>query len=332
MSDCQHLRCPITLELFIDPVLAEDGQTYERSAIIQWIQQHGTSPFTRQQLSVSRLTPNRAIKTAVENFKRQNGESRRPSAPRGSIRNTIVLCETARWFPNGIVVAGGNGGGGAMNQLYKPESIAFDRQQNLYVSDPSFSRIQKYSRNSEEIVTLVTSVKAGELFIDRYDNLYFTVSSSHTVQKRSAVGGSVEVVAGNGRYGAALNQLNVPKAVYVDREESVYVVDMNNQRIVKWLKKSTTGIMLFGGTGVLKNPVGLFVDEVNELGAVYVCTHNSKVVKWMPNTQQLITVAGSDKAGNGSKTLFVKRFFWDLNLYCEIKKQLFFSLSVVSKI
>ncbi|CAF3592581.1 unnamed protein product [Adineta steineri] len=212
---------------------------------------------------------------------------------------SIVLCATARWFPNGIVVAGGNGGGGAMNQLYKPESIAFDSQQNLYVSDPSFSRIQKYSRNSEEIVTLVISVKAGELFIDRYDNLYFTVSSSHTVQKRSAVGGSIEVVAGNGRYGAALNQLNAPKAVYVDREESVYVVDMNNQRIVKWLKKSTTGIMLFGGTGVLKNPVGLFVDEVNEVGAVYVCTHNSKVVKWMPNTQQLITVAGSDKAGNG---------------------------------
>ncbi|UJR18901.1 hypothetical protein I4U23_022029 [Adineta vaga] len=186
-----------------------------------------------------------------------------------------------------------------MNQLYKPVSIAFDSQQNLYVSDPSYSRIQKYSRNSQEIVTLVKSVKAGQLFIDRYDNLYFTVSSSHIVQKRSAVGGSVEVVAGNGRYGAALNQLNSPKDVYVDREESVYVVDMGNQRIVKSLKKSTTGIILFGGIGVLKNPVGLFVDDVNELGAVYVCTHHSKVVKWMPDTQQLITVAGSDKSGSG---------------------------------
>ncbi|CAF4257336.1 unnamed protein product, partial [Adineta steineri] len=95
MSDCQHLRCPITLELFIDPVLAEDGQTYERSAIIQWIQQHGTSPFTRQQLSVLRLTPNRAIKTAVENFKRQNRESRRPSTPRESVRNTVPRSKTA---------------------------------------------------------------------------------------------------------------------------------------------------------------------------------------------------------------------------------------------
>jgi hypothetical protein len=46
------LLCPITLELFRDPVLAEDGHTYERQAIVEWIEKNGRSPLTNQQLSL----------------------------------------------------------------------------------------------------------------------------------------------------------------------------------------------------------------------------------------------------------------------------------------
>ncbi|CAF4163764.1 unnamed protein product, partial [Rotaria sordida] len=59
------LRCPITLELFHDPVLAQDGHTYEREAIEQWIQNHGSSPITRQRLSFEKLYPNRKIIEAM---------------------------------------------------------------------------------------------------------------------------------------------------------------------------------------------------------------------------------------------------------------------------
>ena len=31
------LLCPITLEIFRDPVVAKDGHTYERQAIVEWI-------------------------------------------------------------------------------------------------------------------------------------------------------------------------------------------------------------------------------------------------------------------------------------------------------
>ena len=34
-----ELTCPITCELFIDPVIAADGTTYERSAIEEWMAQ-----------------------------------------------------------------------------------------------------------------------------------------------------------------------------------------------------------------------------------------------------------------------------------------------------
>ncbi|CAF1025261.1 unnamed protein product [Adineta ricciae] len=55
--DNDDLVCPITLELFRDPVIASDGRVYERAAITQWINDHGTSPFTRQPLQLNELLP-----------------------------------------------------------------------------------------------------------------------------------------------------------------------------------------------------------------------------------------------------------------------------------
>ncbi|CAF2519749.1 unnamed protein product [Rotaria sp. Silwood2] len=70
----QYLICPLTLQLFNDPVTAEDGHTYERKAITEWITQHDTSPVTKKFLSINRLTPNCAIKDAVETFERQQAQ------------------------------------------------------------------------------------------------------------------------------------------------------------------------------------------------------------------------------------------------------------------
>ena len=43
-------QCPITLEKCIDPVIANDGHTYERSAIMQVLLTSGVSPLTRSTL------------------------------------------------------------------------------------------------------------------------------------------------------------------------------------------------------------------------------------------------------------------------------------------
>jgi hypothetical protein len=59
--------CPITCEVMEDPVIAEDGQTYEREAIATWVAGHGTSPMTRQRMA-NMLFPNRAIKGQIERW------------------------------------------------------------------------------------------------------------------------------------------------------------------------------------------------------------------------------------------------------------------------
>jgi serine/threonine protein kinase len=61
-------HCPITKEKFCDPVVAEDGHTYERDAIIKWLETDGkgTSPITRKPLNVSRLIPNLLVKQLID--------------------------------------------------------------------------------------------------------------------------------------------------------------------------------------------------------------------------------------------------------------------------
>lgn len=39
--------CPITGDVMKDPVIAMDGYTYERTAIVEWLSRSGVSPMTR---------------------------------------------------------------------------------------------------------------------------------------------------------------------------------------------------------------------------------------------------------------------------------------------
>ena len=71
-SEFNLCQCPITHQLFQDPVVAEDGYTYEREAIINWINTNGTSPVTRQPLSINQLRPNLTIKNMVDEFRTKN--------------------------------------------------------------------------------------------------------------------------------------------------------------------------------------------------------------------------------------------------------------------
>eukprot|EP00826_Nyctotherus_ovalis_P063493 TRINITY_DN9313_c0_g3_i5.p1 TRINITY_DN9313_c0_g3~~TRINITY_DN9313_c0_g3_i5.p1 ORF type:complete len:464 (+),score=124.88 TRINITY_DN9313_c0_g3_i5:254-1645(+) len=49
--------CPITTEVLMSPVIAEDGQTYEEAEIRRWLQSHDISPITQMKIG-KRLTIN----------------------------------------------------------------------------------------------------------------------------------------------------------------------------------------------------------------------------------------------------------------------------------
>ena len=96
-SEEYDLVCPITLRVFRDPVIAADGHTYERQAIVRWITAHGTSPLTRQPLNVDDLQPACHVKDTV---------GRRPSlAASFDSHDESIACRSQRVTPvNGKVI------------------------------------------------------------------------------------------------------------------------------------------------------------------------------------------------------------------------------------
>ena len=64
--------CPITGDIFYDPVMTEDGHTYERNAITIWLENHNTSPVTNAELSSKNLIPNQILKKLIKEFHEAN--------------------------------------------------------------------------------------------------------------------------------------------------------------------------------------------------------------------------------------------------------------------
>ena len=60
--------CPITSDIMNDPVIAEDGNTYERAAIVQWFEDHNTSPLTNVVLESKKVILNRALKSLIDSY------------------------------------------------------------------------------------------------------------------------------------------------------------------------------------------------------------------------------------------------------------------------
>ena len=59
--------CPITKKTFIDPVVAEDGITYEKNAIEEYFKNNNVSFVTKKSIKSKQLFPNFFIKYIIEN-------------------------------------------------------------------------------------------------------------------------------------------------------------------------------------------------------------------------------------------------------------------------
>ena len=67
----QWAVCPITLSAFVDPVIAQDGHTYERAAICKWLDAKRTSPCTGEPMPgglISNFTVRRAVDALSEDL------------------------------------------------------------------------------------------------------------------------------------------------------------------------------------------------------------------------------------------------------------------------
>ena len=59
--------------MMADPVVANDGHSYERAAIAHWLATHNTSPQTREPMVSRELVPNHALRARIAAWRTQRG-------------------------------------------------------------------------------------------------------------------------------------------------------------------------------------------------------------------------------------------------------------------
>jgi len=92
-------------------------------------------------------------------------------------------------------------------------------------------------------------------------------------------------VAGGNQKGDRLNQLNIPFGIYVDNDQTIYIADYDNHRIVEWKYGATQGQVVAGGNGrgnrldQLYGPADVIVDKKSNSLIIW-DKGNRRVVRW----------------------------------------------------
>jgi hypothetical protein len=64
----EAFKCPITQVTMVDPVVTNIGHSFEKEALIKWVERHGTNPLTNGPLSKRHIYPNFALRDAIAAF------------------------------------------------------------------------------------------------------------------------------------------------------------------------------------------------------------------------------------------------------------------------
>jgi sugar lactone lactonase YvrE len=212
----------------------------------------------------------------------------------------------------GEILVGAKGPGARLDQLNSPRDVLIDKEtDSLIIADTGNRRVVRWSLRStptpEEI--LLDDIACSSLAMDDQGYLYIFDREKYEVKRYRMGDNKGTLVAGGNGAGAALNQLQSTIFLFVDREQTVYVSDKSNHRVMKWIKDAKEGTVVVGGQGSglkqLTNPNGLFVDS---LGTLYVADmENQRVISWPKGAKQGTVIVGANGQGAGTNQLCYPR-------------------------
>ncbi|CAF1395393.1 unnamed protein product [Adineta steineri] len=249
-------------------------------------------------------------------------------------------CETQlkfnKWKQNAITVAGGNGEEQQLNQLYAPIGIFIDKNKTIFIADWANDRIVEWKYNAKKGQIIAGGDEQGnrmdqldrptDMIVDQQNHSiiiadrgnrrviqWFNQSQQILIEniywnnevrrwKMGEYNNEGIVVAGGNGKGNQLNQLNLPTFIFVDEDQSVYVSDQRNHRVMKWKKDAKEGTIVSGGNGQganlnqLNYPQGVIVDH---FGQIYVADYgNHRVMRWYEGKDEGEVVFGGNGQGN----------------------------------
>ncbi|CAF1543093.1 unnamed protein product, partial [Adineta ricciae] len=221
----------------------------------------------------------------------------------------------------GKIVVDGNGN--KTDQLNSPTDVIYDEENNSLIIAYSRNKrvIRWWNQNQQEI--LIDNISCWSLTKDKFGFLYVSDTDKNEV-RRWKIGekGEGKLVAGGNGRGNRTDQLNSPRFIVVNDEQSIFVSDYNNHRVMKWEKDAKEGIVVAGGnrSGFYLNqlafPQGIIVDD---FGRIYVSdTYNHRIMRWYEGGKEGEIIVGGNGNGQQSNQLsYPQGLSFDLqgNLY-----------------
>ena len=218
----------------------------------------------------------------------------------------LTLPTNARWSQNGVTVAGGNGYGNALNQLWCPHGLDVgDDNQSIVIADRGNDRIVEWKIDASYGKVIAGGRGQG----NRLDQLYCPTDvliDKETNSLLIADRWNRRVVRWSRRQGTTQGEVIVDNitcwGLAIDHQRYLYVSDTEKHEVRRYTIGGKNGIIVAGENGrenqwnQLSIPTYLFIDEEQ---AVYVSdSNNDRVVKWNKGANEGIVVAGG--RGQGS--------------------------------
>ncbi|CAF1312691.1 unnamed protein product [Rotaria sp. Silwood1] len=208
------------------------------------------------------------------------------------------------WSTNGITVAGGNGLGSGINQLYWPWGLYIDDNDTIYVADYYNHRIVEWKPGATNGTVVAGGNGQGNgahQLYNPYDVIMDKTSDSLIISDN----GNRRVVRWprrNGTRGETMISNIGCIGLTMDDNGYLYVVDNEKHEVRQYKMGETQGTVVAGGNGQgnrldqLSYPRYVFV---NRNHSVYVSEYgNHRVMKWKEGAKQGIVVAGHQGHGN----------------------------------
>ena len=168
-------------------------------------------------------------------------------------------------------------------KFFKPQSLATDDEQNIYVTDSGNSRVQKFTSDGKFLLSWGTNGNEDGQFlfpvgIATFENFVYVLDQKQfTVQKFDSDG---NFILKWGEFGSNSGQFSSPKEIDVDSNGVVYVVDTKNHRIQQFTADGEF-MSSFGKYGFVNGGLKTPVDIAISGNFIYVSDPgNNKIEKY----------------------------------------------------
>ncbi|CAF3742410.1 unnamed protein product [Rotaria socialis] len=218
----------------------------------------------------------------------------------------------ATWAQNAVTIAGGNGYGGATNQLSVPHGLFVDDDQTVVIAEWANHRIVQWKKSDTTNGQVVAGGKDAGNGLHQLDRPTDVLIDKETNSLTICDYGNRRVVRWSRRSGTTQGEILIDNiqcyGLAMDEQRYLYVSDWEKDEVRRYQLGEKNSTLVAGGNGKgdelnqLNWPKYLFVDRQQ---TVYVSDYNNhRVMKWNKGANEGIVIIGGQGQGNALTQLY----------------------------